>query len=731
MQSACKLGNEDVAELLIDKMDGNLLINLMMSDASPLHLATKNKTEKYVTAKKLLEKVYEECSKKVSGRDLFDKILKREDQNRQTVLHLAVENNHLNIVEILFRDYNIAKDLKDGLNGNLPIHLAAKNGSCEMFYLLQKYDAVSFKPNNNLENALHIAAFHNRSKFIREFLKYEKYLLENKDSEDSKFMQCICVCELDKDQYIPCIRAKDSKQNTPLLTALAALNQRCVEELMENNLVETNAIDSGGNSIYHICTEYDNADSLKYLFQKTNPNNDISVYGIKNSFDDTILHSACRNGNLEMLKLIMNKMYESNAPIDEILFSKNKDGQTCFHVASEKGYFNIIEYLLKEKKLNQFLEQMDNNSNTSLHLATLNGHSSIVSLLLDHGADANVRNEDNTTALDLSCRKGFFEISKNLITTSNLTSQDQTNDDFPLHVACYEGAHEVVKLLLLKGAKINQLNRENENCLDIAIKRGHREVIRVLLDDDNWYKLIRANNLVSEDHLDNEDEDFKVITHVVNPIKQIQNSVSINNKLSLSSKLPIEVTPHVADSSKLVESPQLMALFDAKMWDMFKIILDKCQTTENKWNFSIIDPVLKSLSKHPLMLIARSGQENLLKHETTKLLLQLKWRFIPRCAFYFSLLIYIIYVILFSVYTVELSKIGSSLNIQHENQDFIYSHNNFFYKYINLTPNLREDSYNDTTHITNSSSLNDEFYTVNICILFLFFFLLCVFFSPN
>ena len=56
----------------------------------------------------------------------MEKILKKEDQNRQTILHLAVENNHLNIVELLFRDYNLQRDLKDSLNGNLPIHLAAK-----------------------------------------------------------------------------------------------------------------------------------------------------------------------------------------------------------------------------------------------------------------------------------------------------------------------------------------------------------------------------------------------------------------------------------------------------------------------------------------------------------------------------------------------------------------------------------------------------------------------------
>ena len=55
---------------------------------------------------------------------------------------------------------------------------------------------------------------------------------------------------------------------------------------------------------------------------------------------------------------------------------------------------------------------------------------------------------------------------------------------------------------------------------------------------------------------------------------------------------------------------------------------------------------------------ALSGQENLLKHETTKLLLHLKWRFIPRFAFYFNLIFYLFYMLLFSLYTVDLSKFG-------------------------------------------------------------------------
>ena len=45
-----------MAELLIDRMDPNKIINLTMSDTSPLHFVCKLKVEKYTIVKKLLEK---------------------------------------------------------------------------------------------------------------------------------------------------------------------------------------------------------------------------------------------------------------------------------------------------------------------------------------------------------------------------------------------------------------------------------------------------------------------------------------------------------------------------------------------------------------------------------------------------------------------------------------------------------------------------------------------------
>lgn len=99
---------------------------------------------------------------------------------------------------------------------------------------------------------------------------------------------------------------------------------------------------------------------------------------------------------------------------------------------------------------------MDNDSNSPLHLAVLNGHSSIVKSLIEYGADVNVKNEEDISPLDYSCRKGYFEISKNIIASQEEPSNAEqdlsvVSKEYPLHVACFEGAHEVVKLLLLQG----------------------------------------------------------------------------------------------------------------------------------------------------------------------------------------------------------------------------------------------------------------------------------------
>lgn len=537
LHMACKYGNEEVAELLVEKMNADRLFQLCIADhvISPLHLACRNKNEKYLIVRRILDKLRDACSSVsasvptstiaplLSGTKWYvpnyiDLVLKKEDPNRQSLLSSAIENNHLLIVELLLGEYNFPRDQRDCKTGNLPIHIAAKNGSIEMFDLLRKHDCISFKTNNSQENSLHIAAVYNKHKFIREYVKYEQHLLDGEFSDEDEEgvthgcsthadMPCMCRCELELRNFVKSEKQRDKNYYTPLMCAVAWGNHKCVYELINasTEAIELDTRDKDGNTIFHIAVDSDNVESLKYLLQLDAARCDL-IY-TKNNFDDTILHTCCRNGNLEILKLIVNNLFESNLPVEQLLYSKNRDGFTCFHLACMRGHFNLIEYFLKEKKLNAFLECFDNYSNTSLHMATENGHSPIVDILLEHGVDLNAKNEENMTALDVSCRKGFFEISKTIINNYSSFNKNDRLNEFPLHTACYEGAYEVVKLLLQKGSKIDQLNNKNENCLDIAISRGHREVIRVLLEDKNWFKLIRLNNSITTVYEDEEVDD--------------------------------------------------------------------------------------------------------------------------------------------------------------------------------------------------------------------------------
>ncbi|CAF0854801.1 unnamed protein product [Brachionus calyciflorus] len=619
---ALKYDSNDVALLLIDYTPPEKLACYKIPNAiMPIHLACKSKEEKLEIVRKILYKLKQEST---NEKNYLDYVLKKEDSNRQPVVFIAINNNHLDIVETLYKEFNLDRELKEGKLGNLAVHAGAKNGSVKILDILAKNDAISFGQNNNLDNALHIATENNSVKFIKEFIIYEKNMLNRVETDRNYF--CACICSVGS--HTPSVRVRNKKLFTPLMSALVHGNHKCVEELLVNSQdIELDTKDVEGNTFYHLCAQFNNLESLKYFLQKYfHQTNEVLFF--RNCQDDTVLHVACRFGNLEVIKMLLQKIYDTNTPADSLLYSQNMNGQTCFHLACIRGYFNIVEYFLRDRKLTQFLEHVDNNSNTCLHLATKHGHASIVTLLLDYGADVTSKNEDNLTSLDLSCRLGFFEISKIIIHKYSKMSESQT----ALHTAALEGAHEVVKLLLMKGAVVNKLDENRQNCLGLAISRSQSEVVKVLLHDPNWSKLIRLNNF---------EDSF------------VEDTISIVTESEPASVRSEKQQP------KFVENPELYAMFENKMWDNFKIVLDRCIEDEKIIDFSKIDMPVENLAKHPLMLVARSGQEDLLKHKTVSLLLHLKWRLIPRSAFYISILFYLFFLVLLSLYSLELANAGA------------------------------------------------------------------------
>lgn len=78
----------------------------------------------------------------------------------------------------------------------------------------------------------------------------------------------------------------------------------------------------------------------------------------------------------------------------------------------KKGQW-VLENALKEYSYN--LDAKNNNGDTALIVATVDGFESCISILLKHGADPNVKNENSETALDFAIAKNSLRIATMLL----------------------------------------------------------------------------------------------------------------------------------------------------------------------------------------------------------------------------------------------------------------------------------------------------------------------------
>jgi ankyrin repeat protein len=110
---------------------------------------------------------------------------------------------------------------------------------------------VRCSPNSKSETPLHIAAVKNRFGFIARLLKYEK---ESRSElglpEDAP----------------PCIQRLNNNGHTPLFSALLSDHLQSVEVLAKDPGINYTFQDDKGNSAFHICAQFNNVESLRYIF---------------------------------------------------------------------------------------------------------------------------------------------------------------------------------------------------------------------------------------------------------------------------------------------------------------------------------------------------------------------------------------------------------------------------------------------------------------------------------
>ena len=145
-----------------------------------------------------------------------------------------------------------------------------------------------------------------------------------------------------------------------------------------------------------------------------------------------------------------------------------------------------LEEVLLYKALLKKGAKVDNlsASQTPLYIASEEGHTDVVSVLLKWGANYNIDNRIQETPLHIASKEGHIGVVRVLLDAAQ--SEDYVNKpdnsgNTPLHIASKNGHTDVVAELVCAGAQVNLANKADITPLFLASYFGHIDVVRRLL----------------------------------------------------------------------------------------------------------------------------------------------------------------------------------------------------------------------------------------------------------
>lgn len=448
---------------------------------------------------------------------LTEETVNTKDKDGKTLLHLASQQNNLEMVAIL-----IKKDAKiDAVDatGKTPLLVALERRSLGVAEFLAGQDANIFIEDNQGTSAFsyakEVALLHHilNSKTINQKDKNGKtplhLAIEVYDVGLTKQILDLGIPSIglksNGESLLSIAYAKPEKKEAAMIASLLLLAG--VEPLYEDfkefekATIQRNYATrfQDGMTALHLAVTREQSGFVQFLIDSGVP------IDAQNSSKSTALHEAVRRGNAEVIAMLLKAganpaitdvqgnsalhivvPKEKRLDVFQQLLASNassniKDsfGETPLHIATRLKYELPVIKLFVAKGAS--LEEKNKRGESVLFIAVQSEQVELVKYFSSMGANIHSQTIDGSTPLTLSFNKSF-ETFKSLLTEKNIYTKDVTGDSV-LHIAIKKNAKpETVPYIVEHSNLISESNMQGNTPLHIAVTLDNGILGAILLE---------------------------------------------------------------------------------------------------------------------------------------------------------------------------------------------------------------------------------------------------------